>query len=102
MGNTNQDLPSKKEYRNKYCKQLIEHMEKGHTFESFAATLEVPESTLENWKIDYEEFFDACQVGETKARDFWEKLGMAGAAGKIKNFSYITWYTTMKNRFGYH
>lgn len=86
-------------YKKEYCKQLIEHMTKGLSFESFAGVLQVSNKTLYTWAEKNPEFLHAKKVGTDKSRLFWEKLGVAGAAGKIPNFGSASYIFNMKNRF---
>ena len=86
-------------YRKKYCDQLIDHMAKGLSFESFAGVLGVCKQTLYNWEALHVDFVDAKKRGTEKSRLFWEKLGIAGACGKIKNFNAASYIFNKKNRF---
>jgi len=75
-------------------------MERGFTFESFASLIEASEDDIDGW-LDHKEFEQSRAIGEAKCRKFWEQMGIAGATGQLKDFHYITWHTTMKNRYGY-
>lgn len=86
-------------YKPEYCQMLIDHMEKGLSFESFAGTINACDDTLRNWANRYPEFFNARKEGYAKNRAFWEKLGMAGLTGKIAGFNASVWIFNMKNRF---
>jgi transposase len=89
--------PSK--YRPEYCDLLIAHMAKGFSFESFAADVNTSFETLYNWCKIYPEFLEAKAQGRSKGIKFWEGLGIAGAAGKVKNFQPAVWIYSMKCRF---
>lgn len=89
------------EYKPEYCEQLIEHMAQGYSFETFGAVVNVCYKTLYNWADKHSEFLQAKQLGITRSRMFWEKLGIAGTAGKIPGFQSGTWMFNMKNRFGF-
>lgn len=91
--------PSK--YQPNYCEMLIEHMSTGLSYECFAGDLSVSKDTLYEWEKVHPEFSDAKRIGIEKCRKFWEKLGIAGAAGKIKNFSAAAYIFNMKNRFAW-
>lgn len=84
-----------------YCEKLIEHMEKGFSFESFAAVIELKPRILYTWRDKHPEFKDAFDMGLSKGRYYWEVMGINGAAGELKNFSASVWIFTMKCRFGY-
>lgn len=94
--------PSK--YDPKYCDMLIEHMGKGLSFRTFAAVTDIHVTTLYEWcnpESDqfHREFSYAKKIGDTKSQLFWEKMGIGGAAGKLKNFNAATWIYNMKCRF---
>lgn len=86
-------------FEDEYCDMLIEHMSKGLSFESFAGVVDVCKQTLYNWKNDHPEFLDAVNRGTEKSRLFWERLGIAGAAGKREGFNATSYIFNMKNRF---
>lgn len=88
-------------YQDDYPDLLIEHMSDGLSFESFGAKIEVHKDTLYEWLKKYEEFRESYLVGQAKSRLFWERLGVMGCQGLIKNFSATVWIFTMKCRFGY-
>lgn len=88
-------------YKKEYCQQLIEHMGQGLSFESFAGTISVTDRVLYNWLDKHPDFLQAQKIGKHKCMIFWEKIGVAGAAGKIQNFNAATWIFNMKNRFGW-
>lgn len=83
---------------------LMDHMSKGLSFTTFAAVAGVSVRSLHEWtdennpkfQEDFartkKEAFAACQL-------FWERLGIGGASGKLKNFSAATWIYNMKCRF---
>ena len=86
-------------YKPEYCLLLIEHLAQGLSFESFAAKVDCEERTLFNWAKQNPDFLAAKNLGWPKARLFWEKLGVMGAAGKIRGFNPAAWIFNMKNRF---
>lgn len=86
-------------YRPEFCEELLEHMGKGFSFESFGAVAKVTNKTLHDWAIRYPEFGDAKAHAELLSLWFWEKMGMAGASGKIKGFQTAVWIFSMKCRF---
>lgn len=91
--------PSK--YKNEYCELLIEHLESGLSYEAFAGVIKVHLDTLYEWEKVHPNFSEAKRIGVQAGRLFWEKMGRAGAAGKIKNFNCTAWIFNMKNRFGW-
>lgn len=86
-------------YKKAFCKQLVEHMEKGFSLESFAAEINCCKQTLYNWQENHPDFLDAVQKGEAKSRLFWERIGIAGTIGKIDNFKQASWSFNISNRF---
>lgn len=88
-------------YRPEYCQMLIRHMSEGLSFESFAAITDQCRETLYDWIQKYPDFLHAKKKGVERCQLFWEKLGRAGAAGKVPYFNNATWIFNMKNRFGW-
>lgn len=86
-------------YKPEYCEMLIQHMSQGLSFESFGGTIDVCNDTLYEWKKRHKAFSEASKKGWQKSLAFWERLGVAGAAGKIKNFNAAVFCFTMKNKF---
>jgi len=95
----NRGRPTK--YRSEYCKMLIDHMTSGLSYQSFAAVVNVNIDTLYEWEKNNKDFSDAKRVGFTNNLHFWEKLGVLGAAGKVKGFNVTSWIFNMKNRHGW-
>lgn len=91
--------PSK--YREEFCEQLIQEMAQGLSFEACAGIFRVSKETIYEWTRVHPEFAEAKKEGVARNHVFWEKLGLAGAAGKLKNFNAPTWIFNMKNRHGW-
>jgi len=85
-------------YKKKYCKDLIKHMAKGMSYETFGATIDVCKSTVYGWEA-HKEFLEAKKIGFQKCQAFWEELGIHGASGRMKNFSAAAYIYNCKNRF---
>ena len=88
-------------YKKEYCNKLIEHMEQGLSFESFAGVVGVCKQTIYNWEKRHEDFKKARQIAIAKCQLFWEQLGIDGTLGRYKNFNATSWIFNMKNRFGW-
>jgi hypothetical protein len=88
-------------YKKEFDELLIKHMESGMSFMSFAALVGVNVDTLYEWERKQKSFSEAKQVAFNKNLLFWERLGVAGTAGKIHNFNSTTWIFNMKNRHGW-
>lgn len=86
-------------YDEKFCELLIKHMSQGLSFESFAAQCDCHWDSLYEWVKVYPEFSEAKKIGMSKALEVWEKIGMQGTIGKIRNFNTGSWIFNMKNRF---
>lgn len=66
---------------------LIDHMSKGHSFESFGADVNAGRRTLYEWADNFEEFRDAKEIGHAKAMKLFESISVAKLSGKdVKNF----------------
>jgi len=81
-----------------YCDDLLEHMSKGFSYETFAAVIETHRSTLYLWEKIFPKWLEAKRVGIEKNMLWWEGIGMALATGKI-SASPSGWAFNMKNRF---
>lgn len=97
-------------YREEYCEDLVYHMTKGYSFESFAAVVPCHRDTLYEWVKVHPKFSDAKQQGMEQARLFWEKVGIEGlfntseydkeaGTGSSKSMNAALWIFNMKNRF---
>lgn len=87
------------DYHPSLCEKVVEHMRSGLSFESFAGAVGCSKQSLYDWANKFPEFMDAKKEGLELCRLFWERLGTAGAAGKVKNFNCAAWIFNMKNRF---
>lgn len=86
-------------YKPEYCEALVAHMTDGCSFETFAAYCNVSIDTLYEWAKVHQEFSEAKKRAVVKSMDYWEKMGRAGTAGKLKGFNVASWIYTMKCRF---
>lgn len=66
------------EYDPKYCDELVAHMSKGLSWESFAGKLGVCRQTLYAWAKAHPEFLNARQHGIDANLLFWEEQGNMG------------------------
>ena len=76
-------------------------MAQGLSKESFAGDIGVHKDTIYEWADRHKAFSDAIKRGEGKSRIFWEKMGNAGALGRLPGFNSASWIFNMKNRFGW-
>lgn len=71
-------------YKPEYCQALIEHMEKGGSFASFAAVARVCIDTVFEWAKIYPEFSDAKKQGTGLLLAFDERVNALGRSGNLK------------------
>lgn len=98
-------------FKKEYCADLIQHMEKGYSFQSFAGVVGCNIDTLYNWLQIHPQFSDAKKLAFEKSRLFWEKQGIeglfsvtefdeeSGVPKKSKSINSTLWIFNMKNRF---
>lgn len=63
--------PSK--YKKVYRKRIIEHMQEGASIASFAASISVARSTINEWAEQHEEFSEALKAAKAKCASWWEE-----------------------------
>lgn len=75
-------------------------MRNGASLCEVAADLGISEETIHVWKRDgkHKAFSAALAAGTALAQAWWEKLGRAGAAGRV-DVQPALWIFNMKNRF---
>jgi len=78
---------------------LVAHMQKGFSFITFAAVIDVNPDTLHEWVKRHKEFSDTKRFAFVKCQLQWEQVGLAGMNGKISGFQTGMWIFNMKNRF---
>lgn len=91
-------------YKAEFDSMLIEHMRHGSSYWSFGALVSCGRQTLDDWCEAHPSFKRARGIGEVLCLDYWEKLGMGGITGQIKNFQPAVYIYMMKcrfRRFGY-
>ena len=75
---------TRKGYHSKYAKLLIEHMAKGFSFNSFAAEIDKPLSTVKGWRDNNSQFNKAFEIGRSKAQFHWERIGLLALQGGLR------------------
>jgi hypothetical protein len=88
-------------YHYNFCQLLEDHMAQGFSFESFGAVVRVGRRTLNEWKDQYPEFRDACEIGTELALMWWENVIRSGYteskhAEKV-NMKVVSFF--LRNRF---
>ena len=97
-------------YEPKFCEQLIEHMSKGYSYESFAAIAKVNRSTLYDWEKSHPEWVTAKDEGFEQCLLWWESQGIQGLWSeteynekgkplKSRSINASLFIFNMKNRF---
>jgi len=97
-------------YKPEYCQLLIQHMEKGYSFESFAGLVGVSKQTIYDWCEANPNFLDSKKKAFEKNRLFWEEQGIDGLFSetefdskgkpvKSRSINSTLWIFQMKNRF---
>lgn len=92
-------MPKPSLFRFKYCDMLEEHMAKGLSYVTFGAVIGVTPRTLYNWENEFPAWADAKERALNRCRLFWEQMGIAGAAGKIRGFQVGAWIYNVRCRF---
>lgn len=87
-------------YKRAYCQMVIDHMEQGFSFESFAGLIGTHKQTIYDWRNTHPEFSDSVKIAFEKCRVWWEKQGMEGLwSTKEGTFNSSNYIFQMKNRF---
>lgn len=94
------------DYDPKYCKDIIEHMKRGGSIESFGAFLAekygddfaASKSTVYRWLANNEEFRDAKDIGQVHSLKFFEDIGNRGMLGQLRTISSEVITGTGKNK----
>lgn len=91
------DTPEK---RQKLCEKWCAHMRMGCTKESFE---ECDPQTFRRYVKDFPSDFDidAINAAERGGRLKWEKWGIGGTLGQIKNFNSSCYKFNVSNRYGW-
>jgi len=62
-----------------YCDEVIEHCRDGASLTSFAASIAVARSTINEWMEHHAEFSEAVKVAKAVCASWWEKTARANA-----------------------
>ncbi len=82
-------------YKPEYCQLLIDHMSKGHSFVSFAGTINVGKRTIYEWVERYPEFAEAKAIAKSKCQEFYTSVLLDLGTGVIEkgNATALIWLT---------
>ena len=88
-------------YKEEYCDIIVEEMAKGLSFEASGGDkrIAVSKDTLYQWLKKYPAFSDAKKKGENLCLNFWERIGIGRALGKVPKGCAASYIFNMKNRF---
>ena len=78
------------DYEPEYCKQLMEHMQDGYSYESFAGKVAVSFKTLYNWEKAHPEFLQSKEIGRAMQLMYWEDKVKDSLPAGIANASVLT------------
>jgi hypothetical protein len=87
-------------YKPEMCKQILEHYVNGESDAEVAVALDVSRQMFYRWIKEKPEFAEAVQRGKTLSECWWQRLGRAGASGKVKIQARV-YIANMNNRFGW-
>ena len=85
-------------YRKEIAETLPDHFKDGQSVLEACGELGISKETFYKWTELYPAFMDAYKKGLLLSQQWWEKLGRAGAVGKIP-VNPAMWIFNMKNRF---
>lgn len=93
--------PSK--YKPEFCELLLEHGERGMSFESFAGhpQVRVNIDTLYQWEKVHPEFSEAKGIFKAISLYHWEDIGATHVHSPSGQWSQSAWIFTMRCRHGY-
>ena len=89
------------DFKQEFCEMLVDHMNEGLSYESFAGLVGVCRATIYNWEKIHPEFLDAKKRGHAKMTLTLERIGMKGMMGEIKGFNASTFIFTAKNKIAW-
>jgi hypothetical protein len=82
-------------YKKEYCEQLINHMAKGLSFQSYGATIRTPRRVLYRWVDKHEEFAEAYEIGKDCALLAFEDVATKKSRGELDDESFKVTDTNM-------
>lgn len=71
-------------YEERFCEELITHMSKGGSFESFGGVALVGWSTLYDWVEAHPQFAHSKKIGTQLSLKFFEEMGKMIATGQVR------------------
>ncbi len=71
-------------YQARFCRDLVDHLRRGYTFESFGAVAGVSRATLFNWERRHKAFREAHALGGPLSELFYLQMGQKLAPGQLR------------------
>jgi len=99
-GNINNKKWKTAKERKAACDAVCKHLSAGYSQSTFP---DADWKTVEYYMKEYPIDFPSDRVTQAKREGgfLWEKIGMTGTIGKIKNFNASSWKFNMANRLGW-
>lgn len=66
-------------YKPEYCLEVVDHMREGASLTSFAASIGVARSSINEWMGEYPDFAEAVGVGKAVCAQWWEAVARQNA-----------------------
>lgn len=90
----------KSKYRPEMCSKIIDVAKEGGHIASMMLAIDCKsERTWYDWQDRYPEFKEAVEAAKLVSKDFYERLGLMGIMGQVKNFNATTYALIMNNKF---
>lgn len=90
----------KSKYRPEMCDAILKVAKEGGHIASMMMAIDCrSEATWYVWQDKYPEFKEAVEAAKLISKDFYERLGLMGIMGQIKNFNATTYALIMNNKF---
>lgn len=82
------------------CQQIMEVAQEGGHIAAMRAKLGyISKDTFYRWQEEYPEFKEAVEASKLISQVYYEKIGLLGATGQIKDFNATTYALIMNNKF---
>lgn len=97
-----QVLPGRSQYdKDFHPLDFVTHCREGNTIKYICASWGLSDSTIYNWRDQFQEFKEAFEIGRVAFCAFWEKHGCDLALGKKEKGSTMMTIWMHKNLLGY-
>lgn len=90
----------KTKYKPELCKQIVDYMSKGYSYEAFSGFVGILPDALNSYAEKYIEFANAKKEAFLKCQNYWESLGIDNIISENnRSLNAAVWCFNMKNRF---